>query len=249
VPAITYFENFENVFQAVEDGTCKYGVLPIENSTAGSVKTTYDLMAKYDFFIVKSLRLKIDHNLLAKKGTKKSEIKEIFSHEQAISQCDSYLKREFPHAKLTIVKNTAMAAKMVSESERRDVAALSSRSCASLYNLDAVEKCVQDNGNNFTRFICFTKNLEIYPGADRTSVMMVVDHKPGALYKVMSKFYALGINLLKIESRPIPDRNFEFLFYFDLEASVYSPEFLTLLSELEHQGEEFKYMGTYSEMV
>lgn len=248
VPDITYFENFENVFEAVEEGKCQYGVLPIENSTAGSVKMTYDLMIKHDFYIVKSLRLKIDHNLLAKPGTKISEIKEVFSHEQALNQCAEYLKN-MPGVKLTVVKNTAMAAKLVAESDRDDIACLSSRSCATLYDLEILDKCVQDKDNNFTRFICFTKKLEIYPGADRTSFMMVIDHKPGALYRVMSRFYALDINLLKIESRPIPDRNFEFMFYFDVEASVYSPEFKTLLSEFSRRSEEFKYLGTYNEII
>lgn len=248
VPDITYFENFENVFEAVEDGRCQYGVLPIENSTAGSVKMTYDLMNKHDFYIVKSLRLKIDHNLLAKPGTKISDVKEVFSHEQALSQCAEYLKN-MPGVKLTVVKNTAMAAKLVAQSDRHDIACLSSRNCAALYDLDILDSCVQDKDNNFTRFICFTKKLEIYPGADRTSFMMVIDHKPGALYRVMSRFYALDINLLKIESRPIPGRNFEFLFYFDVEASVYSPEFKTLLSEFSRRSEEFKYLGTYNEIV
>ncbi|MDD6102587.1 MAG: prephenate dehydratase [Clostridiales bacterium] len=249
VPNIIYYENFENVFEAVENGSCQYGVLPIENSTAGSVKMTYDLMIKHDFYIVRSLRLKIDHNLLAKNGTKLSDIKEIFSHEQAINQSTEYIKKYLPGVKVTVVKNTAMAAKMVAESDRTDVACLSSRSCANLYNLNIIDKCIQDKENNYTRFICFTKKLEIYPGADRTSFMMVIDHKPGALYRVMSRFYALNINLLKIESRPIPERDFEFMFYFDVEASVYSPEFKILLSEFSHQSEEFKYLGTYNEMV
>lgn len=248
VPTITYYKTFENVFQAVESGECEYGVLPIENSTAGSVKMTYDLMIKYDFSIVKSLRLKVDHNLMVKPGVKSEDIKEIISHEQAISQCSEYLKN-FPGVKITPVKNTAMAAEMVAKSDRKDLAALSSRSCAELYGLEMLDKFVQDQGNNFTRFICFSKKLEIYPGADRTSLMMVIDHKPGALYRIMSRFYALGINLLKIESVPIPEKNFEFMFYFDVEASVYSPEFRTLLSEFEYQTEEFKYLGTYSELV
>lgn len=249
VPNITYYENFENVFEAVENGSCQYGVLPIENSTAGSVKMTYDLMIKHDFYIVRSLRLKIDHNLLAKNGTKLSDIKEIFSHEQAINQSTEYIKKNLPGVKVTVVKNTAVAAKMVAESDRTDVACLSSRSCANLYSLNIIDKCIQDKENNYTRFICFTKKLEIYPGADRTSFMMVIDHKPGALYRVMSRFYALNINLLKIESRPIPERDFEFMFYFDVEASVYSPEFKILLSEFSHQSEEFKYLGTYNEIV
>ena len=108
---------------------------------------------------------------------------------------------------------------------------------------------MQDQGNNYTRFICISKNLEIYPGADRTSLMMVLPHKPGSLYKVLSRFYALGVNLNKLESRPMPERNFEFMFYFDLDTSVYSPQFIQLMGELQSISEEFAYLGSYSEVV
>jgi len=138
---------------------------------------------------------------------------------------------------------------MVATSGRRDLASLSSRSCASQYSLSVLRSSVQDNGNNHTRFICITNKTEIYPGADRTSLMVVTPHKPGALYRMLSKFNALGINLLKLESRPIPDRDFEFMFYFDLEVSVYSPKLAQLLSELERECEEFSYLGTYSEVI
>ena len=117
---------------------------------------------------------------------------------------------------VTVVRceNTAVAAKRVAESDRTDVAALSSRACVGLYGLESLASSVQDQGNNYTRFICIAKDLEIYPGADRTSLMMVLPHKPGSLYKVLSRFYALGINLNKLESRPLPERDFEFMFYF-----------------------------------
>ena len=146
-------------------------------------------------------------------------------------------------------ENTAAAAKRVAQSGRKDVAALSSRSCAELYGLTCLASNVQDQGNNFTRFICISKNLEIYPGADRTSLMMVLPHRPGSLYKVLSRFYALGINLNKLESRPMPERNFEFMFYFDLETSVYTPQFQQLMAELPSLCEEFSYLGSYSEVV
>jgi chorismate mutase/prephenate dehydratase len=195
------------------------------------------------------VRIKIDHCLLAKKGTKLAEIKEIFSHEQAISQCASFLASLGKDVKVTRVENTAKAAQMVAESDRDDVASLSSRSCAVQYGLDVVASAVQDNGNNHTRFICITNKLEIYPGADRTSLMLVTPHKPGALFRILSRFNALGINLIKLESRPIPDRDFEFMFYFDLESSVYSPKLADLLSELEQECEEFTYLGSYSEVI
>ena len=248
IPRIMYFNNFAGIFASIDKGLCDYGVLPIENSTAGSVKQIYDLMMYYNFNIVRSVRVKVDHNLLAKKGVDISKIREIYSHEHALAQCTNFIN-SLDNVKVTVVENTAVAAKMVAESDRDDVAAISSRSCAPLYGLDCLASSVQDKGNNYTRFICISKNLEIYPGADRTSLMMIISHKPGALYRVLSRFYALGINLVKLESRPIPDRDFEFMFYFDLDTPVYSSEFIQLICELDSLCEEFRYLGSYSEMI
>ena len=247
-PNIMFFSSWEKVFSAIEAGLCRYAVLPIENSTQGSVKQVYDLMIDRNFRIVRTVRIKIDHNLLAKPGVKLSEIREVISHEQALGQCASFLASLGPNIKITRVENTAKAAQMVAESDRRDLASISSRSCASQYGLSTLASAIQDNGNNHTRFICITNQTEIYPGADRTSLMVVTPHKPGALYRMLSRFNALGINLLKLESRPIPDRDFEFMFYFDLEASVYSDQLAELLAELEQECEEFSYLGSYSEV-
>lgn len=248
LPNVLYFSSFEAVFSAIEKGLCRYGVVPLENSTAGSVNAVYDLMMHHNFRIVRSVRLKVDHNLLAPKGAKLSDIREIYSHEQAIQQCSAFLQT-LPGVRVIPCENTAAAAKMAAASGRNDIAALSSRSCMKLYGLDCLAESVQNRDNNFTRFICISKNLEIYPGADRTSIMAVLPHEPGSLYKLLSRFYALGINLNKLESRPMPDRNFEFRFYFDLETSVYSPQFLQLMGELSATCEEFSYLGSYSEVV
>ncbi len=248
-PSITFLSSFDKVFSAIEAGMCRYGVLPIENSTAGSVKQVYDLMVSKKFKIVRSVRIKVDHNLLANKGAKLENITEIFSHEQAINQCSEFLASLGKNVKITRVENTAEAARMVSESGRLDIASISSRSCAAQYGLSVLSGAIQDNGNNHTRFICISNELEIYPGADRTSLMLVTPHKPGALYKILSRFNALGINLLKLESRPLPDRDFEFMFYFDLEASVYSQKLAQLLAELEQECDEFTYLGSYSEVI
>ena len=247
-PFIMYFKSFDGVFTAIEQGLCQYGILPIENSTAGSVKKVYDLMIKHNFSIVRTFRLKVDHNLLAHKGAKLSDIKTVYSHEQAINQCSDFLKH-MPDVEVIAVENTAVAADMVSKSGRTDVAAISSRACAELYGLDNLASSIQDKGNNRTRFICISKNLEIYPGSDKTSIMMVLPHRPGALYRVLARLYTLGINVTKLESRPIPDREFEFMFYFDLETSIYSEEFVQLMCELDDLCEEFKYLGSYCEVV
>ncbi|HBJ17654.1 MAG TPA: bifunctional chorismate mutase/prephenate dehydratase [Clostridiales bacterium] len=247
-PLIMYFKSFDAVFNAIEQGMCQYGILPIENSTAGSVTKVYDLMIRHNFYIVRTFRLKIDHNLLANPGAALSDIKTIYSHEQAINQCGDFL-RSLTGVHIVPVENTALASEMVAKSGSREVAALSSRSCAELYGLQCLAASVQDRGNNRTRFICISKHLEIYPGADKTSIMMVTPHKPGALYKVLARLYTLGINVTKLESRPIPDREFEFMFYFDLETSIYSEEYVQLMCELDELCEEFKYLGSYSEVV
>ena len=247
-PLIMYFKNFEGVFNAIDQGLCNYGILPIENSTAGSVKKVYDLMIRHNFSIVRTFRLKVDHNLLAKPGTRLEDIKEIYSHEQAINQCSEFL-HGLSGVTVIPVENTAVAADMVASSARNDVAAISSHACEELYGLTSLADSVQDKGNNRTRFICISKNLEIYPGSDKTSIMMILNHKPGALYKVLARMYVLGINVIKLESRPIPDRDFEFMFYFDLETSIYSDEFVQLMCELDELCEEFKYLGSYTEVV
>lgn len=246
-PDIRFYPTFAGVFQAVERGECRYGILPIENSTAGSVKGVYDLMDQYNFSIVRSARMKISHNLLSLPGTTLEDVKEVLSHEQAISQCAGYLARR--GVKATVAANTALAARMVRESGRHDLAALSSRLCAEHYGLSILAENVQDQDSNYTRFICISKQPEIYPGADRTSLMLTLPHRPGSLYNVMSIFAALGINLIKLESRPLPGREFEFMFYFDLEESVYAPELERMFLELEAGTERLRWLGTYSEVM
>ncbi len=247
-PSIMYFESFEDVFKAVDKSLCKYGILPIENSTAGSVNKIYDLMAKYKFHIVRGARIQIGHSLLAKRGVEFSEIREIFSHEQAINQCSEFLS-ENKNIKVTVCENTAVAARIVAESTRTDVAALSSPVCAELYELSALRDNVCDNIGNYTRFICISKALEIYPGADKTSLMLKIPHKPGSLYRILARINSLGINLEKLESRPKPGSDFEFMFYFDVGASVYSPELFELICDLNNDIDGFKYFGSYSEIV
>lgn len=245
---ISYFNSFDGVFRAVEQGFCQFGVVPIENSTAGSVNRVYDLMMRHDFHIVRTCRLKVDHCLLAKPGTTLDDIKVIYSHEQAINQCANYLAN-LTGTRVHVCENTAVASQRVAASDKDDVAAIASRACADLYGLEILDQAIQDQQNNYTRFACITKDLTIYPGADRTSLMAVVSNEPGSLYKVLGRFYALGVNLIKLESRPIPDRDFEFMFYFDVECPATAPEFPALLNSLSDGCEELRYLGSYSEVL
>ena len=247
-PSVFFCATFDKVFSAIEQGLCQYGVLPLENSTAGSVNAVYDLMQKHKFSIVRSIRLRIDHSLLALPGAKLSDIREIVSHEQALGQC-SELLRSLPGVTVTRCANTAEAARMVAQSGRKDLAAIASNACAEVYGLQVLQARVQNDGGNYTRFICIAAKPEIYPGADRTSLLLSLANEPGSLYQVLSRIYGHGINLTKLESRPIAGSDDTFRFYFDLEASVYSPELPKLLGELEDVCEHVCYLGSYSEMV
>lgn len=247
MPNTMFFNNFESVFNAVEKGLCQYGVLPIENSSAGSVTAVYDLMDRHKFYIVKSLKLHINHALLAKKGTKLSEVKEIISHDQALQQCSEFLK-SLPNVKITVFENTATAAKYVAECDRTDIAAISAPECAKLYGLEVLQEDVQNNQNNYTRFICIAKNMEIYAGSNKISLMLTLEHRPGSLHEMIGKVACQGLNLCKLETRPIPGKDFEFHFYFDIDASVFSPQVLTLLQDMELSAEKLSFLGCYLEM-
>lgn len=247
LPSIMYFNQFEGVFQAVQQGLCQYGILPIENSSAGSVTNVYDLMKKYNFHIVRSLKLKVDHTLLANPGVKLADVREVVSHTQGINQCSEFLKQH-PEIKVTPMANTAAAAQYVAQSGRKDIAAISSRNCAQLYGLQMLLENFQNSDHNYTRFICISKQLEIYPGASKISLMLTLPHTPGSLYGLISRFAALGLNLTKLESRPMPGKDFEFMFYFDFDASCYAPETVAMLGGLSRDLEGFTFLGSYSEV-
>lgn len=245
--SIVYVKSFEAVFSAVESGLCKFGVVPIENSSNGSVRAIYDLIQRKKFSIVRSTRLCIRHELLALPGVKKEDITEIYSHEQAIGQCSKFLG-DCSGVRVIPCDNTATAAKLVSESGSRHAAAISSHPCAALYGLETVCDDIQDSDNNYTRFICITKEPTIYAGANRISLIIACDNKPGALYDILAKLAALGINMTKLESCPVTGRNFEFIFFLELEASVLESGVLPMLEELERSCANFQLLGSYAEV-
>ena len=175
------------------------------------------------------------------------DITEIYSHQQAIGQCSRFLNK-LSGVRVIPCDNTAMAAKMVAESGNRHAAAISSHPCAALYGLDTVNADIQDSDNNYTRFICVSKEPVIYEGADRISLILACDNKPGALYDILSKLAALGINMTKLESCPVTGRNFEFIFFLELEASVADPSVLAMLEELERSCAGFRFLGNYAEV-
>ncbi len=245
LPQILYCSRFDGVFRAVETGMCRYGILPIENSSAGSVTEVYDLMEKYNCKIVRSLKLKIEHCLLARPGVKLGDVKEVVAHEQSLNQCGEFLKNS--GVKVTIFSNNAAAAKYVAESGRTDLAAIASAGCAELYGLEILSRKVANTDHNYTRFICISKALEIYDGASRITFVASASHRPGSLYSLIAKFATRGLNICKLESRPIPGKDFEFRFYFDVEASIHSEDTQAVLSQLEKE-DFFTFLGAYSEV-
>ncbi len=244
---VTYFKTFDAVFSAVDKGLCDYGVLPIENSTAGSVAEVYDLMKKHSFYIVKSVRVKISHVLAAKKGAKAENIKTVLSHPQALAQCSRFL--ESAKVKISEAENTAVAAEKIAKGSDETAAVICSKDCADLYGLSVLNADVMNAKDNYTRFICISKDLKIFGGADKISVMTSLSNKPGSLNKTLSRFASLGLNLTKLESRPIGGYPFEFMFYFDFEGDISSEGVLSLLSEMENASDKFVFLGSYKEVL
>ena len=244
---IVYVKTFQAVVSAVESGLCRFGVLPIENSSNGSVRAVYELLQDHNLSIVRSTRLCIRHELLTLPGVKMEDITEIYSHEQAIGQCSKFLN-SLNGVRVIPCDNTAMAAKMVAEKGDRHAAAISSHPCAALYGLTCLNDSIQDSDNNYTRFICITKDPVIYAGANRISLIIAFDNRPGALYEILSKLAALDINMTKLESCPVAGSDFEFVFFLELDASVQDPSVLAMLEEMERSCAEFQFLGNYAEV-
>jgi chorismate mutase/prephenate dehydratase len=244
-PKVVFVRSFDAVFRAVEQRLCRYGVLPIENSTYGSVTQVYDLLKRHDCRIVRSLRLRVEHCLLGNAASIKA-IREIYSHEQALGQCADFLAKH-PEITVTVCENTAVAARMAAESGRTDAAAISSEECAALYGLRVLLRGIQNEKKNETRFICIAPQTELYPGANRCSVLLSLKHEPGSLAALLQLPAALGINMTKLENRPAPGKDFEFLFYLDLEADAARPETQDFLECMAELSEDFTFLGSYFE--
>jgi len=244
---IVYFKSFAEVVNAVEAGLCQFGVLPIENSSNGSVRAVYQLLQDHQLSIVRSVRMCIRHELLALPGSRIEDITEIYSHEQAIGQCSKYLST-LKGVRVIPCANTAIAAQMVSESGNPHVAAISSHPCAELYGLKCLNDRIQNSENNYTRFFCISKEPAIYAGANRIQLVISCDNSPGALYDILSKLAVYDINMTKLESCPVVGRNFEFIFFLELEASVKEPGVLATLEEMERTCQDFQFLGNYAEI-
>jgi len=245
-PQLTFKPSFLSVVEAVERGECRYGILPIENSTAGAVTGIYSLLLNHNVYIVRSAYVGVEHNLLAPKGTSLADVKEIFSHEQAINQCSVFLG-SLGNVKLTYCPNTALAASNVAKSGRGDVAAIASHACADIYGLNVLKEGVQDVSGNRTRFVCISKEPEVYAGSEVTDIIASAKNEPGALASLLTRIYSFGINIKKLESMPLPSG--ESGFFLSLESPASAPELGEVLTSLEEYGTVFRWLGSYPEAL
>ena len=242
---LTDRKTFEDVFDAVDKEEVTFGILPVENSTAGSVPAVYDLILKHRFYIVGALDMRIEHCLGGLRQSSLEDIEIVWSHPQALSQCEGYIAR---HNLTPVPKaNTAVAARDAAREKRLNVAAICTPRAAEEYGLRILDSGLQDNPYNTTRFIVISKQLYIAPDANKISLCFSLPHVKGSLYNLLCRFNSLGLNLTKIESRPAKGKDFEYLFYLDFTGSVHSENVIDLLSQLSEEMPEFSFLGNYRE--
>lgn len=241
---ITFYDTFEDVFKAVQSGELDYGVLPFHNSTAGSVNSTYDLMSEYYVYIVKEVIVEINHCLAAKEDISISEISCVYSHPQALAQCGDFISDNA--LKTAEYGNTATAAEMVASSAPDEkLAAICSVECAEKLGLKILSQNIADCSVNRTKFVCISRNMESDKDSDAVSVMLKIPHTEGSLYRLLTKFYVNGMNLLRIESRPVRDGSFDVLFYIDFSGKITDDVVQATLRDLKENLEYFRILGTF----
>ncbi len=237
--------SFEDVFLKVKNGSVNFGIIPIENSLYGSVFETYDLLLKYSLNIVGELNLQINHNLIAKNNYKLSEIKKVYSHPQALGQCSEFLKK-MKNAEIIPAYDTAGSALMLLNNTSEPTAAIASKNASRIYNLKILKSDIQNNKENYTRFYAISKNkskkLFKHP---KSSICFELKNIPGALFKALSIFALKEINLLKIESRPIPHKPFQYIFYIDFSGSLLDNKVKQAVKHLSEFSLSIKILGTY----
>lgn len=242
-----FYDSFEKVFKAVDSGLVKFGIVPVENSSAGSVSQVYDLLLKYQTFIVGSVNMPICHNLLAVPGADIKSVKTVYSHPQALSQCDDFIKEQgFEPLEYF---STATAAKMVAEKGDISIAAIGSSYCAKENNLKILKESIQSFKRNKTRFILLSKTPIIPKDREKISLVFTLPHTPGSLQKILTRFSLHGLNLTKLESRAGKNGDFETCFYLDFLGDIQNEKTQALLQALKAELPDFTFLGNYKEIA
>ena len=239
-------KTFENVFEEVCEKRADYGVIPLENSTTGSINDVVDMLSKYDVYIVGETSIKVEHNLLGSKGASISDICEVYSHEQGFFQCREFLKDY--DWELNSVVNTAVGAATVAQSGDKKKAAIASERAAKLYGLDILKSGINSGKQNSTRFIIIANEPTVGEGGTKAAVMFSVPHVSGSLVSALQIFANNSVNLVKLESRPVIDRIGEYLFFAELEGSINDENMKQAISELNKYATSFKYLGNFKKI-
>ena len=231
------------VFRSVESGEFAYGVVPVENSSEGSINVTLDLLMESTLKIYGEIELQVRHNLIVKPGTQLKNLKVILSHPQGLSQCRLYLEEHFPQAELRETSSTAKAVELLAEVP--DAGAIGMELAAELYGMSVVARGIQDNPRNFTRFLVLSANEHAKTERNKTSLVYSLEHKPGALYRALGVFAKSKINITKIESRPAKQRPWEYVFFLDFEGHIEDPVCARLIRDLRKKTTFLKALGSY----
>jgi prephenate dehydratase len=237
--------DFDCVFEAVKSGAADRGVLPVENSLAGSIHRNYDLLLRYDVSIVGEVQLFIAHQLIALPGVSLADVKKVYSHPQALAQCEHSLNRLLLHAERVAAYDTAGSVKMLKEERITDGAGLASQRAAEIYGMTILQTDMQDSAENYTRFVVVARESIIPQGETKTSIVFSLDNTPGSLFKSLAVFALRDIDLTKIESRPLQGKRWQYFFYIDFIGSQYDEQGRNALNHLQEITTYFKILGSY----
>lgn len=242
-------QSFKEIFKSVDKGETDYGMIPIENSLAGTVHKNVDLLKSFDLKIVGEVYLRVEHCLLGVKGSKIEEVDEVYSHWQALAQCSESIKKFLPNAKVSEYFDTAGSAEFISKLSDKKKAAIASKLAGEIYGLDVLKSNFEDNKSNYTRFVIVNKNyqdLEKVPNSKhKTSITFSGKSVPGFLFSVLKSFAQRNINITKIESRPIPEDTWNYFFYLDFEGKFDDADCAKALEEIKNVAHDLKILGSY----
>ncbi len=237
-------EQFEDCFLALREGRADYAMLPIENSSTGAIRQIYDLLTQYECYMVGETTVRVEHCLMALPGAALDGITHVYSHEQGLFQCERFLNTH-PNWKQVPQADTAGSAKMVADSGDLTKAAICSARAAELYGLEILARGINHNVHNTTRFVVASPRLELRPGADKVSTLFVLPHEAGSLNEILTMFSVHGLNLVKLESRPLPGRSWEYMFFLEFTGAPEDPAVNDALHELAQTTGEFRVLGWF----
>ena len=243
-PEIKNYNTHEEVAEAVANGEIDYGVIPIENSSTGEVRDSIDLIKEKDIYIVGEISHKIKQNLLGVKGSKIEDIKNVYSHEQALMQCSKFLK-EHPGWNAIACSNTAIAAEFMKNKNNNDNACIANIKTKNIYDLELLAEGINNNQENYTRFVVISKNMKISEKSNKISIVTAIEHKTGSLFKLIEIFSKENLNMVSIKSRPIPYKTWEYYFYIDFEGNLNDENVVRAFENIKAQMSYMKILGNY----